>query len=159
MQQVVETEATGYNKHHALVKLRRNIESDLVVVLKLKDIVFDVIDHSGLLVVEIFPYFVDVGQVLSGYLVEVALQSAQLLFVLFFQHLEVKAQKSLDLRSVFCLEAMNIIIQVFKGGEQPGIQLWPVAGKVLLHKSARHQRQLGVRALSQNAVVGVLNKL
>lgn len=114
VQQVVEAEATRNHQHHALVKSRSYVKRNLIVILELKGIVFEVEYHSALLVVEVFPDLEDLLQVLSGYFVEMALQGAQLLLVLLLEYLKVKAQKSLNLGSVFCPQTVNIIIQVFK---------------------------------------------
>ena len=57
MEQVIQTEPTRNHKHQALVKLRRNIKKNFVVVLQLQTIVLHVIYHSSLLLVEKLPNF------------------------------------------------------------------------------------------------------
>ena len=62
----------------------------------------------------------------TGYLVEVPLLSRQLLFVLLLQDLEVKIQKSLDFRSVFCLQGIYVGKKLVEGLQKPLVKLRPV---------------------------------
>ena len=72
MQQIIKTEPTGNNQHETFVKLCRDIEQYFVVILELQAVVFNIVDHSHLLLVEEFPHFEHVFQMLAGYLVEMA---------------------------------------------------------------------------------------
>ena len=84
VKQIVETKAAGNDEHEAFVQLGCNIEKSFVVVFELEAVVLDVVDHAHLLLIEEFPDFEDVFEMMARYFVEMAFQSWQFLFVLFF---------------------------------------------------------------------------
>lgn len=96
MQQIVEAEPAGNNEHEAFIELGRNVKKDLVIIVQLQLVVFDVEYHPGLLLVEEFPHFKHVLEVLPGDFVEMALERAKLLLILFFEDLEVKIKETLN---------------------------------------------------------------
>ena len=101
MKEVIKVKPTCNNKHKALIKLGSDIKENLVVVLELKAVVLHIEDHPSLLLIKELPDLKNILQMLSGHFIEVSLKSAQLLLVLFFQHLKVEVQESLNFRSVF----------------------------------------------------------
>ena len=104
----------------------------------MKAIIFNIVDHPGLLLVEEFPYLQHIFQVVSGNLVEVTLLSGQLFLILFFQNLKVKIEKSLDFWSVFSLQRIDIGEKLVECREEPLVELGPIRWKVLLHEDAGH---------------------
>mmetsp|Transcript_10355 Transcript_10355/g.15908 ORF Transcript_10355/g.15908 Transcript_10355/m.15908 type:complete len:227 (-) Transcript_10355:698-1378(-) len=73
VQQVIEVEAAGDDEHEALIKLGRDVEKQLVIILDVEAVVLDVEDHARLLVVEELPDLVNRLQVIASNLVEVTL--------------------------------------------------------------------------------------
>ena len=125
VEQIIQAEPAGNDQHEALVQLAGDVEQELVVILQLQAVILNIIDHSGLLLVEEFPDFEHILEMVSGNFVEMAFLQAELLLILFFQHLEVEVEEALDLGNILRLEAVEIVEQVVKGLQQPLVQLRP----------------------------------
>ena len=158
VQEVVEAEATSNDEHKALVELAGDVKEQLVVVLELQAVVLYIVDHSCLLLIEELPDFENILEVVAGHLVEMALLETELFLILFFEHLEVKAEEALDFGGVFGLQAVDVVEEVVEGLQKPLVQLRPAGREVLLHENAGHQRKLIVCILTQNTVIRILNK-
>ena len=77
-------------------------------------IVFKIIYHSHLLLVEKFPNFENVFEMITSNSVEMTLLDWELFLVLLFQNLEVKIKKSHYFWSVLSLKTVNIIKKIIK---------------------------------------------
>jgi hypothetical protein len=84
MQEVIEAESTCNDEHEALVELACDVKEHLVVVLELQAVIFYVVYHSCLLLIEEFPHFEHILEVITRNLVEVTLLEAELFLVLLF---------------------------------------------------------------------------
>lgn len=73
VQEVIEAESTGNDQHQAFVKLAGDVEQNLVVVLKLEAVIFDIVNHSGLLLVEKFPNLKYIFEVITRHFIKVTL--------------------------------------------------------------------------------------
>ena len=103
MEQIIKAKATSDDKHQTLIKFGSNIKKDFIIVLQLQAIIFNVKDHSHLLLIKEFPNFKNTLQMISSNLVKVSLLCGKLLLVLFFKHLEIKVKKPLYFRRIFSL--------------------------------------------------------
>ena len=119
VKQVIETKPTRDDQHQTLVKFCRNLKQNLVVVLELQAIILNVINHSGLLLVEKLPHFQNIFQVVSSNLVKVPLLGGQLFLVLLFQNLEVEIKESLDFRSVLRLQRIYVRKKLVESCQKP----------------------------------------
>ena len=72
MEQIIQAEPAGNDQHEALVQLAGDVEQELVVILQLQAVILNIIDHSGLLLVEEFPDFEHILEMVSGNFVEMA---------------------------------------------------------------------------------------
>ena len=111
-----------------------------------------------MLLIEELPDFENILEVVAGHLVEMALLETELFLILFFEHLEVKAEEALDFGGVFGLQAVDVVEEVVEGLQKPLVQLRPAGREVLLHENAGHQRKLIVCILTQNTVIRILYK-
>ena len=85
--------------------------------------------------------------------VEVSLLHAQLFLVLFFQDLEIEIEEALDLGRVGQREAVDVLEEAFERRQQVVVHLLPLGREILFNEYTRHQRQLAVGVVAENAFV------
>ena len=90
VQEVVQAEPASNNQHQAFIQLSSDVKQHLVIILELQTVVFKIVDHAHLLLVEELPDLENVLKVVAGHFVEVAFEGAQLLLVLLLENLKVE---------------------------------------------------------------------
>ena len=84
MQKVIQTETASNYQHEAFIQFSRNLKQCLVIILELKMVIFELVNHAHLLLIKEFPDFEDVFEVLSGHPIKVSFLDRQLLLILLF---------------------------------------------------------------------------
>ena len=109
MKQVVQTESTSNYEHETLIKLGSDVKEHLIIVCQLQGLILNIVNRSGLLLVEEFPDLEDTFQMLPSYFMELALKCCELLPVLLLQNLEIIVKEPLDFGSVLSAQAIDIV--------------------------------------------------
>lgn len=74
------------------------------------------------------------------------------------QNLEIKVQEPLDFGSVLSAQAIDVVEEAIKSGQEPLVELRPIGWKILFDKYACHKCELAVGSIAKNAVVWVLDQ-
>ena len=110
--------------------------------MQLQFVIFYVIYHAHLLLVEKLPNTEYVGEVFASDLVKVAFLNAQLLLILLLQHLTVEIEEPLDLWRVGQRETVDVLEEALEGREQVLVHLEPLGWEVLFNEYTGHKCQL-----------------
>ena len=111
-----------------------------------------------MLLIEEFPDFEHIFQVIPRHFVKVTLLSGQLLLILLLQDLEVKTQEPLDFGSVFSLQAIDVVEEILECLQQPLVKLGPIGREILLHENACDPNQLVVGVIPEDTLLWILDE-
>ena len=159
--QVVNGKPTADNIHEKFVEFCCDLKQACIVGLtKRLQFIARLINHHLLLFfVEKEPNAHDSFQMLLTHPIKVRLGAFQLLFALFFEHLEVKAEEALHARRVFQLQILHVRVQCVQRLDQPLVHLGPSDWEVILDEDGDHEGQLLIAALGQDNILRVVDHL
>lgn len=88
--------------------------------------------------------------------IEVRLGALELLFALFFQHLEIKAKEALQARRVLDLQVLHVRVERVQRLYQPLVHLRPRHWEVILDEYSDNEGQLLITTFRQNHILRVV---